>query len=51
MLVCLKLTLAECGIDYPSHHFRLTSSQQRSENSNKSSPADSGHVPIRQPQV
>lgn len=45
-----SLTLAECGIDYPSHHFRLTSSQQRSENSNKSSPADSGHVPIRQPQ-
>ena len=51
-IMTMKLTLAECGIDYPTHQFRLSSSRQQCcQNSNSLSPAASSTVPIQQSQV
>jgi len=47
----VKLTLAECGIDYPTHQLDVTSSQPSCDSSSRSSTADSPHEAIQPPQV
>jgi len=47
-IMTVKLTLAESGIHYPTHEFRLTSLLQQCQNSSISPPAECSREPVQQ---